>query len=405
MQNMLVMNTGKSHRDMVVGTRRVPLFDSSSHTPCAVNPKEPPMKKILVAMSGGVDSSVTAAMMVDAGYDVTGITMRLGSPDTIEVEPERPNCCSLEGIEDARRVATQLGIPFYGVNYEDIFQEQIIDYFVAEYLIGRTPSPCMVCNRELKFGKLLDLAKTLECDAIATGHYARIEQHPETGRHLLRKALDVSKDQSYFLAALTQEQLQSAMMPLGEYSKAEVRDLARKYQLKTAEKIESQELCFVADTNYRRFIQNRIPEKIEGGDIIDKDGKVLGKHQGVPFYTVGQRRGLGIAVGKPLYVTQLNASDNTVVVGENDDLLEDTMHVERINLISIDRLTEPIRGHVKIRSRDEGGPATISPINDTEAVVQFDEPRRAITPGQATVFYDGEYVIGGGWIVDARNNT
>ena len=357
------------------------------------------MEKILVAMSGGVDSSVTAAMMVDAGYDVIGITMRLGAPDTIEVEPERPNCCSLEGIEDARRVATQLGIPFYGVNYEDVFREQIIDYFVAEYLVGRTPSPCMVCNRELKFGKLLDLAKSLECDAIATGHYARIEQHPETGRFLLRKSLDVSKDQSYFLAGLTQEQLRCAMMPLGEYTKTEVRDLARKYQLRTAEKVESQELCFVADTNYRRFLQDRIPEKIKSGDIIDKNGKILGKHQGVPFYTVGQRRGLGIAVGKPLYVTQINASDNTVVVGEPDDLLEDTMHVERINLISIEKLTEPIRALVKIRSRDDGGLATISPISDTEAIVQFDEPRRAITPGQATVFYDGEYVIGGGWII------
>lgn len=356
-------------------------------------------------MSGGVDSSVTAAMMVDAGYDVTGITMRLGAPDTIEVEPERPNCCSLEGIEDARRVATQLGIPFYGVNYEDAFREQIIDYFVEEYLVGRTPSPCMVCNRELKFGRLLDLAKTLACDAIATGHYARVEQHAETGRYLLRKARDVSKDQSYFLAALTQEQLRCAMMPLGEYTKTEVRDLARKYQLRTAEKIESQELCFVADTNYRRFLQDRVPEKIQGGNIIDEEGKVLGQHDGVPFYTVGQRRGLGIAVGKPLYVTQINATENTVVVGESDALFEDTMHVERINLIAIEKLTEPIRAHVKIRSRDDGGPATITPISDTEAVVKFDEPRRAITPGQATVFYDGEYVLGGGWIVDARDAT
>ncbi len=356
------------------------------------------MKKILVAMSGGVDSSVTAAMMVEAGHDVTGITMRLGAPDTIGVEPERPNCCSLEGIEDARRVATQLDIPFYGVNYEDIFREQIIDYFVEEYLVGRTPSPCMVCNRELKFGKLLNLADTLECDFIATGHYARVEKDAGTGRAMLRTARDLSKDQSYFLAALTQAQLSRALMPLGEYTKTEVRELARKYDLRTAEKIESQELCFVADTNYRRFLKDRVPEKIEGGNIVDRAGKVLGKHQGVPFYTVGQRRGLGIATGKPLYVTRLNAAENTVVVGESDELLADTMNVERLNLIAYDRLTEPLRAHVKIRSRDEGALATIYPLTETEAEVKFDIPRRAITPGQATVFYDGEYVIGGGWI-------
>ncbi len=359
---------------------------------------KPHVKKVLVAMSGGVDSSVTAAMMVAAGHDVIGITMRLGTPDTIEVEPERPNCCSLEGIEDARRVATQLGIPFYGVNYEDVFREQIIDYFVQEYLAARTPSPCMVCNRKLKFGKLLNLADSLACDFIATGHYARIERHPETGHAMLRKARDGSKDQSYFLAALTQEQLSRALMPLGEYTKNEVRALAQKYQLRTADKIESQELCFVADNNYRRFLQDRVSDKIEGGDIVDKDGNVLGKHQGVPFYTVGQRRGLGIAAAKPLYVTQLDATENLLIVGESDELLEDTMHVERLNLISMEKLMVPIRANVKIRSRDDGGLATIHPLSETEAEVKFDAPRRAITPGQATVFYNGEYVIGGGWI-------
>ena len=355
-------------------------------------------KKVVVAMSGGVDSSVTAALMLELGYDLIGITMRLGAPDTLEVESGKPNCCSLEGIEDARRVATQLGIPFYGVNYEEIFRERIIDYFVNEYLDGRTPSPCMICNRELKFGKLLSLVDSLEYDFIATGHYARIEQDRDTGRYLLLKGVNANKDQSYFLSALTQEQLSRALMPLGGFTKDQVRAMARRFKLRTADKLESQELCFVADDNYRRFLKERVPEKIHEGDIVDKDGNVLGTHQGIPFYTVGQRRGLGIAASSPLYVTQVDAQNNTIVVGAPADLLRRTMLVERINLISIQQFDEPIRALVKVRSRDEGALATIRPLSETEAKVIFDEPRRAITPGQASVFYDGDLVIGGGWI-------
>ena len=349
-------------------------------------------------MSGGVDSSVTAALMVEAGYDVVAITMRLGTHDTIEIESDKPNCCSLEGVEDARRVATQLGIPFYAVNYEELFRQSIVDYFADEYVSGRTPSPCVICNQDLKFGKLLDLATQLEVDYVATGHYARIEREPETGRYILRKGLDSRKDQSYFLFSLTQAQLRRALMPLGGYEKDEVRAVARKYQLRTAEKPESQELCFIADDNYKRFLKDRIPEKIQEGDIVDQEGRVLGAHQGIPFYTVGQRRGLGISAKTPLYVTELKVHDNTIVVGKNEDLSADTMQVEAVNLITMDKLTEPIRAEVKIRYKDTGAPATIRPLNDTEVEVKFDQPRRAVTPGQAAVFYDGDTVVGGGWI-------
>ena len=354
--------------------------------------------KVIAAMSGGVDSSVTAALMVEAGYDVIAITMRLGTHDTIEIESDKPNCCSLEGVEDARRVATQLGIPFYAVNYEETFRQSIVDYFADEYVSGRTPSPCVICNQDLKFGKLLELAAQLEVDYVATGHYARIEQEPETGRYVLRKGLDSRKDQSYFLFSLTQAQLSRALMPLGGYEKDEVREVARKYQLRTAEKPESQELCFIADDNYKRFLKDRIPEQIQEGDIVDREGRVLGEHQGIPFYTVGQRKGLGISAKVPLYVTELKVHDNTIVVGKNEDLLADTMQVEEVNLITMDKLAEPIRAEVKIRYKDTGAPAMISPLNDTEVEVKFDQPRRAVTPGQAAVFYDGDTVVGGGWI-------
>jgi tRNA-specific 2-thiouridylase len=349
-------------------------------------------------MSGGVDSSVTAALMVEAGYDVIAITMRLGMHDTIEIESDKPNCCSLEGVEDARRVATQLRIPFYAVNYEEPFRQSIVDYFADEYLSGRTPSPCVICNQDLKFGKLLELATQLEVDYVATGHYARIEREPETGRYTLRKGIDSRKDQSYFLFSLTQAQLSRALMPLGGYEKDEVREVARKYQLRTAEKPESQELCFIADDNYKRFLTDRIPEKLQAGDIVDQEGHVLGEHQGIPFYTVGQRKGLGISAKTPLYVTELKVHDNTIVVGKNEDLLADKMQVEEVNLITLDELTEPIRAEVKIRYKDAGAPATITPLSGTEVEVKFDQPRRAVTPGQAAVFYDGDIVIGGGWI-------
>ena len=354
--------------------------------------------KVIAAMSGGVDSSVTAALMVEAGYDVIAIIMRLGMHDTIEIESDKPNCCSLEGVEDARRVATQLGIPFYAVNYEEPFRQSIVDYFADEYLSGRTPSPCVICNQDLKFGKLLELATQLEVDYVATGHYARIEREPETGRYTLRKGIDSRKDQSYFLFSLTQAQLSRALMPLGGYEKDEVREVARKYQLRTAEKPESQELCFIADDNYKRFLKDRIPEQIQEGDIVDQEGRVLGEHQGIPFYTVGQRKGLGISAKTPLYVTELKVHDNTIVVGKNKDLLADTMQVEEVNLITMDKLTEPIRAEVKIRYKDTGALATIHPLSDTEVEVKFDQPRRAVTPGQAAVFYDGDTVVGGGWI-------
>ncbi len=354
--------------------------------------------KVIAAMSGGVDSSVTAALMVEAGYDVIAITMRLGMHDTIEIESDKPNCCSLEGVEDARRVATQLGIPFYAVNYEEPFRRSIVDYFADEYVSGRTPSPCVICNQDLKFGKLLALATQLEVNYVATGHYARIEREPETGRYTLRKGIDSRKDQSYFLFSLTQAQLSRALMPLGGYAKDEVREVARKYQLRTAEKPESQELCFIADDNYKRFLKDRIPEKIQAGDIVDQKGHVLGEHQGIPFYTVGQRRGLGISAKMPLYVTELKVHENTVVVGKNEDLLADTMQVEGVNLITMDRLPEPIRADVKIRYKDPGASATIYPLSDAAVEVKFDQPRRAVTPGQAAVFYHGDTVIGGGWI-------
>jgi len=355
--------------------------------------------RVLVAMSGGVDSSVTAALLLQAGYDVIGVSMRLGIHDTIEADTEKPSCCSLEGIEDARRVAAQLGIPFYAVNYEANFTKHIVDYFCAEYSLGRTPNPCILCNQELKFGNLLKLAYQLEAEYVATGHYARIKYDDGLGRYLLLRGIDLSKDQSYALFSLTQRQLSQALMPLGKYTKKEVRKIANQLGLKIHAKPESQELCFIADNDYNRFLTERVPESIKPGLILDAQGNILGEHRGIQFYTIGQRKGLRLSLGKPVYVIKIDAINNTIIVGDKDKLLKQEFQVEKLNLISQAHLEEPTKAQVKIRYNDPGHNAIVHQISEQEASVRFDEPRSAVTPGQAAVFYDKDVVIGGGWIV------
>jgi tRNA-specific 2-thiouridylase len=356
--------------------------------------------RVVVAMSGGVDSSVCAALLVEQGHEAIGVTMRLGHHDSAEpIAPARigrPNCCSLEGAEDARRVAARLGIPFYALNYERAFGHAVVDYFTDEYLSGRTPNPCVLCNKELKFGRLLELADDLDAEFIATGHYARTQRR--NGRYTISRGADGAKDQSYVLFPLAQKQLARTLLPLGSLAKGEVRKIARRLGLATADKPESQEVCFIADDDYKRFLRERVGENIRPGDILDAHGNVLGKHEGTAFYTVGQRRGLGVAVGHPLYVTEIRAADRAVVVGTADDLLARECTVRDVNWVSIARPTEPVRATVQIRYRDAGAIASVSPLGEGRARVEFDVPRRAITPGQAAVFYDGDVLLGGGWI-------
>jgi len=352
--------------------------------------------RVIAAMSGGVDSAVCAALLVEAGYEVIGVTMRLGHHDSAEPTGERPSCCGEEGIFDARRVAHQLGIPFYPVNYERAFAKSVVDYFLNEYLHGRTPNPCLLCNQELKFGRLLELADELGAEYVATGHYARVVQR--RGRFALLRGRDPHKDQSYVLFPITPSQLARTLFPIGEMTKSEVRAYARQRSLANADKAESQEICFIPDDNYRRFLKERLGDVIEPGPIVNREGKVLGQHDGTPFYTVGQRKGLRLASPQPLYVTEIRAKEKTLVVGNDDDLYATTFRAERVNWVSIEPPEEPIRATVQVRYRDTGAPATVIPLEGNRVEVRFDAPRRAITPGQAAVFYDGETLLGGGWI-------
>jgi tRNA-specific 2-thiouridylase len=359
-------------------------------------------------MSGGVDSSTVAAMLRADGHNVIGLTMQLWNQRRLAGHEGMPEavtgrCCSLDDVYDARRVAEHIGIPYYVVNHEERFERDVVRPFVAEYLSGRTPIPCSLCNNHLKFDQLLVVAQQIGAECVATGHYARVEYHDSHGRWLLKRPADRSKDQTYFLFGLTQEQLSHTLFPLGEMTKLEVRERARAHGLALAEKPDSQEICFVPGGDYKRFIDVYLSERGESlpdtaGELVTTSGEVIGEHGGVHNFTVGQRKGLGVATGSPLYVIQINGADRQVVVGADEHLYSRELRARRVNLIALDELREPMRVSVKIRHRHEGAAAMLEKLADDEILVTFDQPQRAITPGQAAVFYDGDIVVGGAWI-------
>ena len=356
-------------------------------------------ERIVVGMSGGVDSSVAAALLVEQGFDVVGITMRVApAPTGAEPVSRFGSCCGTEATEDARRVARSLGIRHYLLNMEDEFEQKVIGRFVAAYGAGRTPVPCVACNSELKFGSLLGRARAWDALAVATGHYARLGRDPVTGRHLLLRAMDARKDQTDFLWPLSQAQLAAARFPVGALTKDEVRAHARRLGLVTADKPESQEICFVPDDDYRGFLRRRAPEMFRPGAIVDRRGSVVGTHAGVAAYTVGQRRGLGLAAGRPLYVVDLDAERNTVRVGEAGDLDSDRIVAEAVNFIACEPPRTPLRVEAKIRHSHRPAAATVCALEGNRAQVVFDTPQRAASPGQSVVFYDGDVVVGGGVI-------
>jgi len=352
--------------------------------------------RVVVGLSGGVDSSTAAALLLEQGYEVVGITLKLWPQDCLARAEDK--CCGPQAVADARAVCHRLGIPFYLMDEAEEFKQQVIRYFAEEYKAGRTPNPCVMCNDKLKFGTLLSLARKLGAEYVATGHYARIERDPASGRHLLKRGRDPRRDQSYFLFSLRQEQLARSLFPLGDLCKTETRAAARERALKTADKEESMEICFVPDNDYGAFLQKSGLVAPHRGEIVDRAGRVLGYHEGIEFYTIGQRRGLRLAASRPWYVVDLDPARNRVVVGEAADLACAEFRVERCNWIPWAAPPATLEVTAKIRYNHPGTPATVTPQPDGGARVQLHTPQRAVTPGQACVFYDGDTVVGGGWI-------
>lgn len=355
-------------------------------------------EKVVVGMSGGVDSSVAAYLLKKQGYDVIGVTMQIWQDEEVEKQEENGGCCGLSAVDDARRVAEKLEIPYYVMNFKKEFKENVMDYFVEEYLQGRTPNPCIACNRYVKWESLLQRCLSIGADYIATGHYARVEKLAG-GRYALRMSETAAKDQTYALYNLTQFQLARTLMPVGEYTKSQVRKIAEEMDLMVAHKPDSQEICFIPDQNYVGFIEEAAAGRVPGeGDFITADGLVLGRHKGITHYTIGQRKGLNLAMGHPVFVTEIRPGTNEVVIGEENDVYLRELTCNNLNFMSIEDLEEPRRVLAKIRYSHKGAFCVIEKIKEDTIKCVFEEPVRAITPGQAVVFYEGEYVLGGGTI-------
>lgn len=354
-------------------------------------------RKVVVGMSGGVDSSLAAALLKKDGYDVIGVTFRMWPKEECGQSAGRA-CCSLEAVTRARAVSQGLGIPYYVVDFSADFKKHVIDYFCSEYLKGLTPNPCVICNQKIKFGKLLEKARSLGASYVATGHYVNKGVDKMTGRVLLKEGKDKPKEQSYFLFNLSQEQLKHALFPLGDMTKERVRAMAKRMKIMTYNTISSQDICFVRDAHYADYIRKKTGIEIKPGEIVDKDGNLLGRHKGIPFYTIGQRRGLGIAYKEPLYVTAIDIKNNRIIAGPKKDLEKKSLIADRLNWISIKGIEKPLKVMAKIRYNNKKARATVIKTGQDTVRVEFNEPQSAPTPGQAVVFYKKDIVLGGGWI-------
>lgn len=356
-------------------------------------------KKVVVGMSGGVDSSVAACLLKEQGYEVIGVTMQIWQEEDPEVAEENGGCCGLSAVDDARRVAWSLGIPYYVMNFRKEFKESVMDYFVDEYLHGHTPNPCIACNRYVKWEALLERSMEIGADYIATGHYARVMQLPN-GRYTIQNSVTAAKDQTYALYNLTQEQLSRTLMPVGAYTKDEIRQIAEDHGLEVASKKDSMEICFIPDNDYAGFIERTVEEVPGPGNFVDKDGNILGRHKGITHYTVGQRKGLNLAMGRPVFVTEIRPETGEVVIGDNEDVFSDHLICGNVNWMAVDGLHGEERTVMaKIRYSHKGAPCVIRELEDGRVECRFETPQRAITPGQAVVFYENDYVFGGGTIL------